>query len=594
MRPEALLAVLLVAAVVLGWVRLGWWQWRAPTRSRARRIAALAGLQPVLAGLLWLTLLPPRIAGDAGVLVVATAGAPRLVATGPAERLVALPEAQVTGAERAPDLATALRRYPGTSGLRVVGGGLAARDREAVRGLALAFDPPALPRGLVRLYPPAAVAPGAAFQVAAQIAGVAGGSVELLDPAGRLVDRVAPGADGVAVLGGTARAAGAALFTIRVRGADQAAVEEAAVPVLAVAPLPTRVAIVAGAPGPEVKFLRRWATDAGLAPLVRARLGGGAVVGDGPALTAPALARIDLAIFDDRGWASLSPGERAAVAGAVRSGMGALLRVTGPLPAGVRAQWRAMGIDVAGGQATAPVALAPAAPSEQALQARRGPEPAAAPRDDLPELTRRVVTLPGAVPVLRDAKGAVLAGWRPSGRGRVGVWLVEDSFGLVSAGHGDRYGEWWGGVAAALARPDTRPVVRVESLPRAGERTAVCDLPPGPATVAAPDGRRVALVSDPAAGGCAGYWPQAAGWHLLTGGQGLVRPLYVQPADALPGVRATARRDATLALVGGGNARRDAPESARGASWPWFLGWLAAAGCAWWLERRRSGRPKEA
>ncbi len=598
MSFETAVAAVLAVAVVVGWLRLGWWQWRAPARARWWRIAALAVLQPVVGGLLYLILLPPRVDGAAGVLVVATAGAPRLVTTGPGERLVAMPEAAGTaGAEAAPDLGTALRRHPGTRAIRVVGGGLEARDRDAVRGVAVTFAPPTLPRGLVGLYPPGPVAPGAAFQVGAQVSG-GGNMVEMWDPAGRLVDRVVPGDDGQAVLGGTARAAGAASFMLRVRGADRAILSEAVVPVVVTAPVATRMLIVAGAPGPEVKFLRRWATDAGLAPVLRTTLGGGVRLGDAPGLTGAVLARTDVAVFDDRGWAALSAGERAAVAAAVRGGMGALLRVTGPLPAGVRAQWRAMGLDVAGGQATAPVVLVPAAPNDDALQARRGPgsaavlASAAAARDDLPALTRRVVAIGGGVPLLRDARGAVLAGWRQSGRGRVGVWAVEDSFALVTAGHGDRYGEWWGTIASALARPDVRPVVTVDPLPRQGERMTVCDLPAGAAAMIDPAGRRAALVRDPAAGGCAGYWPGAAGWHGVTGGQGLARPVYVHAAAAMPGVRAAGRRDATAALAGGGGspAAQGVPGE-RGASWPWLLGWLAAAASLWWLERARIGRP---
>ena len=43
-------------------------------------------------------------------------------------------------AERVPDLATAIRRHRGTRDIVVVGEGLAARDRDAVRGFPLRFD----------------------------------------------------------------------------------------------------------------------------------------------------------------------------------------------------------------------------------------------------------------------------------------------------------------------------------------------------------------------------------------------------------------------------------------------------------------------
>lgn len=86
-----MLASLLIAAVALAGARLAWWQWRAPVdlRARAWRVTILAAMQPVCAGLLYLTLMPPATPGSAATLVVATANAPRM-ATNP---VVALPEA---------------------------------------------------------------------------------------------------------------------------------------------------------------------------------------------------------------------------------------------------------------------------------------------------------------------------------------------------------------------------------------------------------------------------------------------------------------------------------------------------------------------
>ncbi len=585
------ITAILVAAVLLGWARLGWWQWRARPRAAWWRIAALALLQTVVAALLHLTLLPPARGGGSETPVVATGGAARLIAVAPGERLVALPEARVTGAEAAPDLATALRRHPGVARLRILGGGLTARDRPAAASLPLAFAPPAPPRGIAGLYPPGPVAPGAAFSVGVAAAGVTGGWAELLDPAGRLVDR-ARVAEGPVQLGAAARGAGAALFTVRLRDAADAPVETASVPVEVIAPPPTRLLIVAGAPGPEVKYLRRWATDAGLAPLVRLGVGGGTGLGDALPLTPATLARIDVAVFDARGWAALSGSERQAVAAAVRGGMGALLRITEPVPPAVRSSWRAMGLDVAGGATTAPLTLAAEGPGEAALQARRGPgtddTPAtsAGPRDELPVLTRRLVTMPGAAPLLTDAKAGALGGWREAGAGRVGMWPVEDGFALVTAGHGDRYGEWWSAILSRLARPDARPRAAVPRLSFAGERMAICDLPPGAGAVTDPAGGRTTLVPDRAAGGCAGYWPARAGWHRL----GSRQPFFVQAADALPAARAAERAEATRRLISNAPAAAPQGEPVPGSPWPWFIAWLAAAALLWWLERAKAGR----
>ena len=85
----------------------------------------------------------------------------------PANAVVALPEAPaLPGVERVPDLATALRKHPGTQRVRVVGAGLEARDRDAMRGVALEFVAEALPRGLVELTPPSRAVAGGEFHFA--------------------------------------------------------------------------------------------------------------------------------------------------------------------------------------------------------------------------------------------------------------------------------------------------------------------------------------------------------------------------------------------------------------------------------------------
>ena len=263
-------AAILALAVVLGWVRLLLWQRRAPASLRAQgwRLTALLALQPIAGLLLYCTLFPPASAGKAtGTLVIATAGAPRFVATGTGERLIALPEASgVVGAERLPDLGTAVRHYPDARALRIVGSGLEPRDRPATAGLAVRFEPARAPRGLIALQPPGPIAAGARFAVTAHAGELADGSAELVDPASRIVDTQPIGPTGEIALSGTVRAAGTALFTLRLRNGSRALVEQALVPVWVPASPPARVLILAGAPGPEVKYLRRWATDAALAP----------------------------------------------------------------------------------------------------------------------------------------------------------------------------------------------------------------------------------------------------------------------------------------------------------------------------------------
>lgn len=614
-----LLACLFGLAVVLACTRLLWWQRKAPTESRARgwRMALLLALQPICAALLYFTLLPPTAPTEAGTLVVATA---QVTSTQrvqqPGDSLVALPEAPpLAGVDRAPDLATALRRRPGTQRLRIVGAGLEARDREAVRGMSLSFQPPALPRGLIRLNTPARVAPGAAFTVGGQANGMESGWVELIDPAGQRTDISALTKAGDFTLQGSARAPGLALFTLRLRDAQRKLLEEVEVPVWTAADPAPRLLLLAGAPGPEVKYLRRWANDAGLSLHTQISVGGGVELGDAPiALNAANLQRFDLAILDDRSWAALGANERAALLAAVRGGLGVLLRITGPLPESTRRQWQALGLSVSSGTDSSPVQLAFEDTDEEALRARRG----AGTRDAMPmtegeasdptDLTRRSVRIDAAdaTALLRDGKGNVLASWRAEGRGRIAVWTLTDSFRLTLTGHADRYGELWSEALATLARPQAGSTPRIDTQPREQRRMVLCGLG-GQPRVIAPDGHLTTLLPDPVAGTsrCAAYWPQQSGWHQLLHTDAVVEgdadaeestwPFYVYAANAAPGLHAAELRDATLQLVATSpgtitGPQTDNPPGRRGPSWPWFLAWLASAALLWWLERARAGK----
>jgi hypothetical protein len=366
------------------------------------------------------------------------------------------------------------------------------------------------------------------------------------------------------------------------------------------------VLLLAGAPGPEVKQLRRWALDAGVPLQASVSAGEGLQLGEArPQLDAATLDRIDLVVVDERSWAALGAGERAALIAATHGGMGLLLRITGPVPDTVREQWTALGLPLGSGEESAGVRLAsdPAQPAASST--------AAAP-DPPPQLTRRVVDrpAPGATALAQDADAAVLGRWRGVGRGRLGVFAVTDSSGLVTAGFADRYGELWSTVFGALARPSLKPTVSLDlwpaDAPRAGRRLSLCGIGEG-ADVLDPNGGVTQLQVDPAAGPgrCAGYWPSSAGWRLVRpagakGASGQNLPLYVYPADALPHVRARALRDATLELSGalasgrGAATRAGAPTTSPGPAWPWLLLLLAVMASVWRFERARQGRAAEA
>lgn len=605
MNLSAMLPVLLAfglsAGVVLAWVRLAYWQARAPAASRSAgwRIAALFLLQPLCALLLYFTLLPPRQAGTEGTLVVLTARADAVPvpAALQGEPRVALPEAPaMAGIERVPDLASALRRQPGVRRLHVIGAGLEARDLDAVDGRSLAFTAAPLPRGVVRLDPVARVTPGGVFTVSGRVDGVPQAHVELRDPAGQRIDATAANATGDFVLTGTSRVPGPASFTLHVTDARSQPVESLALPVWTQVDPPPRVWVLAGAPNAELKYLRRWATDAGIPLHLQISVGGGLQLGDAPLpMSADTLRRFDLVVLDERSASALGARQRAALADAVRDGLGVMLRVTGAVPADTR---RFLGLQLGAGSDESPFQLARTVTDDEAWRARRGSGTADAPVDSeavtagLPALTRQTVRVQAAdaLPLLADAQGRAVAYWRQEGRGRVAAWLPVDTYRLTLSGHGERHGELWSQAFATLARSTGTPSPVLPTGARVQQRTSLCGLTDG-AGVVAPGGQRTPLLIDPAAGAarCAGYWPTQAGWHVVTSGEASW-PCVVRAPDDAAGLQASALREQTLPLVGEGGTAPSETEGARGASGPWFFAWLALTGLLWWLERSRRGR----
>lgn len=577
----------LVAGARLLMLRRGWRTW------------LLAALSMASGVLLYLTLFPPFLPIGGETLLVATAETPLGIRAGTGERLIALPEAPaMTGAERVPDLATALRRHGQVQRVRIVGRGLTARDRDADVGMPVEFTPMRLPRGLIRLEPPADTPAGAVFALGGEAAGMDGGTAEMLDPAGRRVDVRVIGSDGAFMLSGTARAPGLAQFTLRLRGPDKAIVSDTPVPLRTLAEKPLR-AILIGAPSPEAKFLRRWAGDSGIALQSRLEAGGGVDLGgDAVRLDAASLREIDVVIIDDHSLAGLSSATRATLGQAVAGGLGLVVRMTSPATAGARDAWRALGLSVQGGSDIALVALPPLAPDAEALAFRRGPGSPDVP-DDLnavddpdPDLGRWVVRA-GAdfVPAVTDADGAILSGWQQRGQGRVALWTVANSFALLLNGQAERYQQWWSDTVSAVSRSESLFRPDVPALVQVGERTAICGIGAS-ARVTGPDAAEVALAIDPAAGakGCAAFWPSEPGVHRLVqagrGGQESFAFL-VTPEAAVRTITASRTGDATARWAAQQNTPsvREAPER-RGTAWPHFLAWLLVSGALWFGERR--------
>lgn len=561
----ASLAVIALA-VVLGIVR-------SLRASGGRRWVLVAG-QLLMGASFALFQYPPSIEQDQQTAVVLAAGttASQLRDLAADATVIILPEASnaMDAGTRAVDLASALRQQPGIGSLRVLGDGLSARDREAARGLGVRFEPLDEPAGLVELQTPDAVSAGTVWTLSGRIAGMAEARVELLDRSGAIVDATAVDADGRFRLSAAARSGSRMLYQLRVFDADDRLVEEVPVAIAARPQETLNAVVVAGAPDAELKYLRRWIVDAGHSLGSQVTLSRGIEQRQSAARLDPAsLAETDLLIVDERAWSGLPADSRENVRNAVESGMGLLLRITGPVPQEVARDWAAMGFRLEDADRSRSIEL-----SETS-----------AGRDQKRTFSRRQLALdaPDSVSLLQAADGSDLARWRAIGRGRVGVTLLLDSFRMALDGDSESYGTLWSKMFSTLARARAEVSPQLPRDARVNQRSVICGLQPGSVIVDA-QGEFHELLVDSDARSCAAWWPDTAGWHVLqnAGRDWAIHVLDHGQAETLQRME---NRQATLAMASDASAtQRFRSELPR---WPFFILWLSLAALVWWLERRK-------
>jgi hypothetical protein len=594
MSPDRWLLTVLVVGAALAVLRLVVGHLRATPDARPAvwRTCVLVALTLGSTCLLYRGLLPPPVAVERGTLAVLTAGADGL-ALPAAEVVVALPESGNVppGAERMPDLATALRRHPEARALVVVGHGLEARDRDAVDGRALAFVPAEVPAGLVELVAPDHIGAGARFEVRGRVAGIDAARVLIMDPAGRPISTAEADDAGRFRLDATARDAGATLFDVVVHDADAREIERVQVPVIVDAAAPVRLLLIAGAPNPDMRALRRWAEDAGLRVRWRMTFGGGAGVGDARAFDAAPLAQQDLVLLDTRAWDGLGAGARASLLTAVRGGLGVLIHAPQAPSTALRGWLRSAGLTIETGRA---VSWQPeVGPDDVArLRAWMGPGSDDAPFDPLlageAAPTLAYLPLSGGARAQGDGQSAMMR-WQAVGQGRLGVVTLADSWQLPLAGRADLHAGLWSGWTGTLARAGDVQPPRLDGEFRVGTRSMACGLS-ADARVHAPDGTTIAPVPDPAANGCAGIWPTVAGWHRIEAASGSW-PFLVRAEGAAAGLHVASLQSATQALVRATDATPGTMTATRpGRTWPWLLAWLCVTAALWALGRARVGR----
>ena len=564
--------VALIVAIVIGVAAL-LGAWRTLRDAKSHRVVRVA-LQLVAAALLYLALFPPQVDQRfaAGTLVVLTPGATEAQVANPGDGIatLALPGvAAERDIERVPDLGTALRRHPDASRVRIVGGGLPARDIDAARNVQVDFDAAPLPDGVVDLSMPDSARAGSVFAIRGRVQGDAGGRVELRDPAGAVVARSDLAEDGTFALDAQAKSAGDFVFGLRVLDAAGATREDIAQAVAVRPGDKLSVLVLAGAPDPELKYLRRWAVDAGVDLASRIVLSDGVAMQDGTAaLDAAALAKTDLVMIDERAWKNLDAGAKQALEAATRDGLGLFLRVSGPLPDAVAAEWRDLGFRVRAADIPQTVSLASAQPDPAAV------------------LSRRALLVEGddAAPLVRSNDGGAVALWRTLGQGRVAIWWLADTYRMTLAGDAGAFGSVWSRALATIARARGSAQPDVPRDARVDRRSVLCGIADG-AYVEQPDGTRVPLAIESR---CAAFWPAQEGWQTLVSGDARA-PFHAAASNASPALAAARDAEATRMLAGHASAG-DGASSARKvpwSRWPFFAAWLAAAALLWWLERSK-------
>lgn len=575
--------LLLALAVLLGSARYLLLLRRSEASQRPKfwRVYTVLALQLISAVLLYFSLFPPPAFTSAESLVILTANADK--AGQPVSgRVLALPEAsQSANAESVPDLASALRRYPGVNHLSIIGNGLGPRDLDAARGLSIKFKPSPLPNGLVELSLPDAVSSGARWSVQGRVNQTNNARVELLDPGNTVVASTSLDKSGNFILADTARAAGIAMYQLRIVDDQKKVLETIKLPINVLQDQPLKLLSLSGGPNPELKYLRRWAMDASVELESQINLSVGVQLSnDAIAINSTSLAETDLLILDERSWSTMNRGSKQTVIDALRNGMGLLLRITGPLTANDRSELRALGFAVSDASILQGIRLKSDGDKKNQLT-----------------LTRRPVRVNSddAVTMLRDDANNPLALWRAEGRGRIGLLWLTDSYKLVLNDEASRHGQIWRDAVSTLARTRNAALPYLRDInTRVNERAVLCNIS-AKTYVQSPDTEITYLLLDDHNAGnknCAAFWPRKTGWHLaISNSQEL--PFYVRDKDEAPGLKANALREATLLLTAKQAAEKNTSRiPVPGSPWPWFLVWLLITAALWLLERSRLGLKK--
>ncbi len=354
---------------------------------------------------------------------------------------------------------------------------------------------------------------------------------------------------------------------------------------------PSRVLLLLDHPGAEGARLQRWLGDAGSTVTTRTRISterhriasapGTRTPVDSDLLDASALASLDLVVAHDAALDRLSPDQQADLDLAIRrDGVGLLVLVSsgtdrvaanegthsatppnaavvrGPAPDPASDGKKALAWSWL--RSDAPSTDPPAGQRETRLQLPDG----ASLDTPVSVLAAELAVPPAEQTLARDPQGRPIVAWASRGRGRWAGSLVLDSWRWRQHGQGDDYARFWSALISVLSRPPTVST-GAWSLDAASHPVFVDqplfliwsgapDAPPPRAEVraqGAPDDPAIPLTLDPASSASsearAVFWPVHPGWHTVRAlPDGPTLDIHVQPARALPGVRAQRERDA--------------------------------------------------
>lgn len=532
---------------------------------------------------------------------------------------VALPDAMTApdAATRIPDAAFLRRAFPALQRVVIEGDGLDPGATAALTDLDVKWRRPFAPQNgrpvIVSLSASRVLSVGQRMTVQGRVRGMRTGEAiiaSLEGPDGSTGSaEVSAAGEGEGTFAVTSRAAAVApgVFEWRLRLGP--AGESWVVGAVVTQPEPPRVLILQGAPTVEGARLQRWLADVGSPVTARVRVSAEhvrfAAANESPAefarIEAATLASFDLVIASAGALRELSLSERAVMARAIGAeGLG-LLVVGEPEANEAETFFSPWSVRAVGGDDDKNVGRL------ARLRLSNGTELV----EPVTVWPAEFAARPDARWLVRDARERVLGAAVRRGRGWVARTLVIDTWRWLQGGHPDVFAAYWSSVLSALARPrvmsDGRWSVEDGTGPIFVDDLVRLSWSGGPApelpkaeirrvgeVSAVPVSLMLARATNEPGRAEAHYRPAQPGWHevrVAPAGAGLT--FYVQPAGALPGVRAELRRGATARWV----------ESAAGATWgarvsdfarpprpAVHYGWLALflLSAGWlWLDQRR-------